>query len=159
MEKHSRKEGQIPLAELLTEWGTEILFLLVSGGIIGYAKWKVNQLKKKLDDAEKLALEKEKAEIDITVEAHLSPIYQELEDLRQYTRDNESMHKSQLNLIVASYRFRLIQLSRAYLAQGYITQIQLDQIMEFFKVYTGLGGNGQAKDYYDKVMKLPLKNE
>jgi hypothetical protein len=33
----------------------------------------------------------------------------------------------------------------------------MEQLTEFYKLYTGLGGNGQAKIYYDKAMQLPLK--
>ena len=33
----------------------------------------------------------------------------------------------------------------------------MEQLTEFYKLYTGLGGNGQAKVYYDKAMLLPLK--
>ena len=63
-----------------------------------------------------------------------------------------------MNLIVASYRFRLIQLCKIYLKQRYITQDQYDQLTEFYKVYEGLGGNGQAKDYYEKAVRLEIRD-
>lgn len=37
-----------------------------------------------------------------------------------------------------------------------MTQDQFEQLTEFYRVYTGLGGNGQAKEYYEKVMQLPI---
>jgi hypothetical protein len=64
-----------------------------------------------------------------------------------------------MNLIIASYRYRLIQLCKAFLSQGYITTSQMEQLTEFYKVYTGLGGNGAAKVYYDKAINLPTKVE
>ena len=31
------------------------------------------------------------------------------------------------------------------------------QITEMFKLYSGLGGNGQAEEYYERVLALPLR--
>lgn len=67
------------------------------------------------------------------------------------------MEKTHMNLIIASYRFRLVQLCKGFLAQGYITPAQMEQLSEFYKLYTGLGGNGQAKMYYEKAVALPFK--
>jgi hypothetical protein len=64
-----------------------------------------------------------------------------------------------MNLIVASYRFRLIQLCKGFLAQGYITASQMEQLTEFYKLYKGLGGNGQAEIYYNKAIALDLKTD
>ena len=38
-----------------------------------------------------------------------------------------------------------------------MTQEQYDQLSEFYKLYTALGGNGQAKEYYEKAIKLEIK--
>lgn len=146
---------------LLAEWGTEILFGLISAAVMGYAKWHGDRLKKEKLQAEenaKIVAEQQlDKKIDSHIEVELEPIYQELEDLRKYCRDNENLEKSHMNLIVASYRFRLIQLCKGFLNQGFITTAQMEQLAEFYKLYTGLGGNGQAKVYFDKAMLLPLK--
>ena len=39
-----------------------------------------------------------------------------------------------------------------------MTQDQYDSLNEFFKLYHGLHGNGQAEEYYDKAMALPIKD-
>ena len=146
---------------LLAEWGTEILFGLISAAVMGWAKWHGDKLKKEKIQAEEnariIAEQQLNKKIDTHIEIELEPVYQELEDLRKYCRDNENLEKSHMNLIVASYRFRLIQLCKGFLNQGYITTAQMEQLTEFYKLYTGLGGNGQAKIYYDKAMQLPLK--
>ena len=146
---------------LLAEWGTEILFGLISAAVMGWAKWHGDKLKKEKIQAEEnariIAEQQLNKKIDTHIEIELEPVYQELEDLRKYCRDNENLEKSHMNLIVASYRFRLIQLCKGFLNQGYITTAQMEQLTEFYKLYTGLGGNGQAKVYYDKAMQLPLK--
>ena len=143
--------------ELLAEWGMEILFALISAGILGYAKYKTRNLRHQLQEAERLAAEQEKQHIEDTIEIHLEPIYQELEELRKYIRETENIEKTHMNLIIASYRFRLVQLCKGFLSQGYITTAQMEQLSEFYKLYTGLGGNGQAKMYYEKAVELPLK--
>lgn len=148
---------------LLAEWGTEILFGLISAAVIGYAKFKNSKLMKAKEVAEQnaaaLAEQKLDSKIEGKIEVELEPILQELEDLRQYCRDNENLEKSHMNLIVASYRFRLIQLCKGFLRQEYITEAQMEQLMEFYKLYKGLGGNGQAETYYNKAIALPLKTD
>lgn len=148
---------------LLLNWGTEILFGLISAAVLGYAKWHGEKLKREKLQAETNAQtikeQQLNKKIDNHIEIELEPIYQELEDLRKYCRDNENLEKSHMNLIVASYRFRLVQLCKGFLNQGFITGAQMEQLTEFYKLYTGLGGNGSAKVYYDKAIQLPLKIE
>lgn len=137
------------------EWGFELLLSLVSAMVLGYAKFKGDKLKKDLDEAKALAKDKEKQEIENSIENHLEPIYQELEDLRKYIRDTKNIEQSHMNLIIASYRFRLVQLCKGFINQGYMTMDQRTQLDEFYKLYTGLGGNGQAKLYYEQCIQLP----
>ena len=148
---------------ILAEWGTEILFGLISAAVMGWAKWHGDKLKKEKLQAEEnakiIAGQQLDNKIDSHIEIELEPVYQELEDLRKYCRENENLEKSHMALIVASYRFRLIQLCKGFLNQGFITTAQMEQLTEFYKLYTGLGGNGQAKVYYDKAMLLPLKTD
>ena len=148
---------------LLAEWGTEILFGLISAAVMGWAKWHGDKLKKEKIQAEEnakiVAEQKLDEKIEGKIEIELEPILQELEDLRQYCRDNENLEKSHMNLIVASYRFRLIQLCKGFLRQEYITEGQMEQLVEFYKLYKGLGGNGQAETYYNKAIALPLKTD
>lgn len=126
---------------------------------MGYAKWHGNKLEKELQSAKDLAAEKERHQIENTIETHLEPVYQELDDLRKYVQEKGELEQSHTNLIIASYRFRLIQLCKGFLAQGYLTSAEMEQLTEFYKVYTGLGGNGQAKIYYEKAMALPLNDD
>lgn len=143
------------MGAILAEWGLEILFGLISAIVLGYAKYKGDKLKKELDKAKELTKEKEKQEIKNSIEDHLEPIYQELEDLRKYIRDAKNIEQSHMNLIIASYRFRLVQLCKGFINQGYMTMDQRTQLDEFYKLYTGLGGNGQAKIYYEQCIHLP----
>lgn len=143
------------MGAILAEWGLEILFGLISAIVLGYAKYKGDKLKKELDKAKELTKEKEKQELENSIEDHLEPIYQELEDLRKYIRDTKSIEQSHMNLIIASYRFRLVQLCKGFINQGYMTMDQRTQLDEFYKLYTGLGGNGQAKIYYEQCIHLP----
>ena len=143
------------MAAFLAEWGLELLFGLLSAIVLGYAKFKGDKLKKELDTAKQLTEEKKKQEVEDSIESHLEPIYQELEDLRKYIRDTKNIEQSHMNLIIASYRFRLVHLCKGFLNQGYMTMEQRTQLDEFYKLYTGLGGNGQAKIYYEQCINLP----
>jgi hypothetical protein len=141
--------------EFFAEYGLEIVCALVTAGALAICR----VFNKKLKEYKSIVDAQEEAKLETFIEKRLEPIYQELEDLRKYCRDNENMEKSHMNLIVASYRFRLIQLCKGFLHQGYITEGQLEQLIEFYKLYKGLGGNGQAEAFYNKAVALPLKTE
>lgn len=79
--------------------------------------------------------------------------------MREYIRKTEKIEQHHMQLIIASYRYRLIQLCKEFIKQGFMTPKQYDQLIEFYKVYFGLGGNGPAKQYYDKAIALPVKEK
>lgn len=141
----------------LAEWGLELILGLIAAGITGYFKWQSSKLKKKLTDYETMLNERNTAEHMEMVEAKLEPIYEELEELRTYIRETQNIEKAHMTLIIASYRFRLIQLCKEFIKQGYMTYAQYEQLTEFYKLYVGLGGNGQAKNFYEKASALPIK--
>lgn len=146
------------MENFFSEWGVELLLTLLSGGIIAYFKFQGNKLKNKLEQYETLLSEKNTAEHMELVEAKLEPIYEELEELRTYIRETQNIEKAHMTLIIASYRFRLIQLCKEFIKQGYMTSAQYEQLTEFYKLYVGLGGNGQAKNFYEKASQLPIKD-
>lgn len=140
------------MGAFITEHLLEIIFGLISAGALAGCKYLSKQLKNY-----KTLLENEKREdLEEAIETKLQPIKEEIEELRKHILDSEQANQAHLDLIIASYRFRLVQLCRAYLKQGYMTQEQYDQLIEFYKVYHGLGGNGQAREYYEKVIELPI---
>jgi hypothetical protein len=75
------------------------------------------------------------------------------EDLAEIQKKNEY----NFALILNSYKFRLIQLCKSHLRDDFITDADFEQITEMYKLYHGLGGNGQAQEYYDKVLKLDIR--
>ena len=92
------------------------------------------------------------------IEEKIAPLYDELEDIRKRIlslgdKENSDIKKIDENfkLIIASYKYRLVQLCKELLNQGFMYQYQYDHLNEFYNLYHSLGGNGQAKDYYDKV--------
>lgn len=143
------------MAEFFSKYGVEIILALVTSGALGFCKYLHSQLK----NYKALLNEKNDEKLDETIQSKIEPVLQELEELRKYTRENRQIEQHHIDLLVSSYRFRLIQLCRLYLKQGHVTQEQYDQLTEFFKLYTGLGGNGQAKEYYEKAIALPIQDE
>ena len=144
------------MENFLAEWGLEILFALISAGVVGYFKYQGSKLKKKLNDYEIMMNEKTTNDHMDMVEAKLEPIYQELEEVRTYIRETQNIEKTNMTLLIASYRFRLIQLCKEFIKQGYMTYAQYEQLTEFYKLYVGLGGNGQAKEFYERAIQLPI---
>lgn len=139
----------------ITEHIVEILFGLISAGALAFCKY----LYKQLMAYKKMLQEKENNDIVELIDEKLKPIVEDIEELRTYIRKIEDKERQDLTLIIASYRFRLVQLCKIYIKQGYMTQDQYDQLTEFYKLYHSLGGNGQAKEYYEKTMELEIRSE
>lgn len=170
--------------EILTKYALEIFFGLVSAGALAFCKHLYSKNKKleemqkadqnrqyrqmildeiepiineitrlksqitKVDTDAKVALAQFKTETD-TTKAHM---YDDLNEIQ--TKNDENF-----KLIINSYKFRLIQLCKTHLRDGYITESDFEQITEMYKLYHGLGGNGQAQEYYDKVLELDIKKD
>ena len=142
------------MVEFLSKYGVELVMSLITAGALAFCKYMYSQMK----NYKKLLEEKDHDELDDEINKKLEPIVQEIEELRKYIREVDVNENNRINLIISSYKFRLIQLCQIYLHQGYMTNDQYEQLSEFFKVYSGLGGNGQAKEYYDKAMELPVRD-
>lgn len=132
----------------------EIFFGLISAGLLAFCRYIYTQMKM----YQKLAEEKKDEELEELIEEHIAPIKEDLNNLRSFVLGEKKISERYIEIILASYRFRLIQLCQNFLKQGYMTSGQYEQLVEFFKVYAGLGGNGQAKEYYERTLKLPLKD-
>ena len=145
--------------EFLTNWGLELIFGLIAAAITGFFTFKAKEWRNEKQQYENMLAAKKDEKTDHMIEEKLEPIYEELEALRTYIRETESIEKTHMSLIIASYRFRLIQLCKEFIRQEYLTQLQYDQLNEFYRVYTGLGGNGQAKHYYDRAVALPIHDD
>ena len=102
----------------------------------------------KVDTDAKVALTQFRAEADATKQS----MYDDLNEIQAKNDEN-------FKLIINSYKFRLIQLCKTHLRDGYITESDFEQITEMYKLYHGLGGNGQAQEYYDKVLELDIKKD
>ena len=140
---------------MLTEHLLEILFGLVSAGALAFCKYLHSQLK----NYKRLLEENKDTELEKTIDSRIEPIQREIEELRKYIMETKDIEKGHMQLIISSYKFRLVQLCKAYIKQEFMTQEQYDQLSEFYRIYSGLGGNGQAKEYYELALELPIKPE
>lgn len=139
----------------IAEHLVEIIFALISAGALAFCRY----LYKQLRAYKQLLNDKKYEDLDDRIDEKLKPILDDIEEIRGYIRRTENKEKRDLELIIASYRFRLVQLCKLYMKKGYMTQDEYDQLTEFFKLYSSLGGNGQAKEYYEKTVKLEIRAE
>ena len=170
--------------EILTKYALEIFFGLVSAGALAFCKHlygknkKLEEMQKAdqnrqyrqmiLDEIEPIIneitrLKSEIQLVDTNAKVALTQFRTEADATKQSMYDdlNEIQAKNDENfkLIINSYKFRLIQLCKTHLRDGYITESDFEQITEMYKLYHGLGGNGQAQEYYDKVLELDIKKD
>lgn len=141
------------MSSFIAEHFIEILFGLISTGLLAFCKHIYSQM----NTYRKLAENEKKENLEKTIDEHIEPIEQELNDLRAYVLILEDKEKQRMNLILTSYKFRMVQLCEVYLRKGFLTYSEYEQLNEFYKVYSGLGGNGQGKEYYEKTIKLPIQ--
>lgn len=134
--------------EFWAENWIKLVFGLISTGIITYLGF----LLKKFKNYKSLMEEKDEEAINEMVEKKIAeiikPIQKELE-----IADNK------FEVILESYRYRLLTLCEIYLDRGYLTPKEYHQLSEMWKVYHGLGGNSQASNYYHKVENLPVREQ
>lgn len=142
------------MSSFIAQHFIEIFFGLISAGLLAFCRYIYTQMKM----YQKLAEEKKDEQLEELIEEHIAPIKEDLNNLRSFVLKEKKISERYIEIILASYRFRLIQLCQSFLKQGYMTSGQYEQLVEFFKVYAGLGGNGQAKEYYERTLKLPLKD-
>lgn len=142
------------MLEFITTHLLEIIFGLISAGALAFCKYLYGKVK----IYKNLIEEKENSTLDDTIEAHIEPIRQEIEELRKFVLESNKIANNHMDVILASYRFRLTQLCKAYIQQGFMTNGEYEQLVEFYKVYASLGGNGQAKTYYERAIQLPVHN-
>lgn len=142
------------IANFIAENWATILLSLITAGALTFCRWTWKQMQ----TYRGLLNEREHREMDEAIDAKLEPVIYEIEQLREYVRKVDVEESRKLALIIASYRYRLVQLCKIYLKQGFMTQDQFEQLSEFYKMYHGLGGNGQAEEFYDKTRALPVKD-
>ena len=171
------------LTSIFAKYGLELFFGLLSAGALAFCKYLWNKNKK----LEQLQREDENRKYRQMILNEIEPIIDELAkaedeikhldaDIKasinaikiQADNEHKNMYKDlnkiqdnnvrNFNLIINSYKFRLIQLCKSHLKDGYITENDFEQITEMYKLYKGLGGNGQAQEYYDKVLQLEVRN-
>ena len=170
--------------EILTKYAVEIFFGLVSAGLLGFCKHLISKNKQLeemqkadqnrqyrqmiLDEIEPIIneitrLKSEITKVDTDAKVALTQFKTEADATKQcmYNDLNEIQAKNDENfkLIINSYKFRLIQLCKTHIRDGYISESDFEQITEMYKLYHGLGGNGQAQEYYDKVLELDIKKD
>ena len=116
----------------ITEHLVEIFFGLVSAGALAFCKYLHGEVKK----YRKLLAQQKDEQLEKTIDSRIEPIQEEIEELRKYIVETKNIEKTHMGLIISSYKFRLVQLCKAYIKQGYMTQDQYDQLSEFYRVYS-----------------------
>lgn len=114
---------------------------------------------KQVKGYKKLLAEKEEFILNQNIDSQIKPIWDKLQDLRQFILEVKQTEQEHISLLIESQRFSLIQLCKVYIKQGFMSQEQYDKLSEDYKIYHALGGNGQAKEYYELAIELPIKSE
>ena len=88
-------------AWIAENWG-KVLLSLVTTGALGLCGWFWRQLK----NYKRLLDQQEEQQLEDVIEEKLAPVLHEIEELRTYIRNVDTLNQHHLNLIIASYRYR-----------------------------------------------------
>lgn len=134
----------------------EIIISVMSALIIAVLTGLLTHFKRQANDYKRLLSEQKKDSYRQLIHEEIKPLERDLGELRKMILELQAKEQHHIDIIQGSYKFRLIHLCRVYIRQKYITQEQFDQLSEFYKTYAELGGNGQAAEFYEKVLNLPI---
>lgn len=140
------------MLDFVVKYWVEFALGLVAAGLGAFCK----HLMKERKQYQELMKQEELKKQDEHIEEKIGPIVDDIEEIRTYLRNLEIADTKKFDIIISSYRFRLCQLCKLYMEKQYMTSAEYEQLNEFYKMYTELGGNGQAKEWYDKVKVLPV---
>ena len=140
------------MLDFVIKYWVEFALGLVAAGLGAFCKHLMKERKQYRELMEQEELKKQ----DEHIEEKINPIVDDIEQIRTYLRNLETADAKKFDIIISSYRFRLCQLCKIYMEKQYMTSAEYEQLNEFYKMYTDLGGNGQAKEWYDKVKVLPV---
>ena len=87
----------------------------------------------------------EEQEIKETIAEHV-------DEIKKLQQQNEIIMESIRNLL----RSRLKHDCLKYIARGSITQDELEEYEEIYKLYSAIGGNGPGTKYHNDVMELKI---
>lgn len=135
---------------------TNIILTVVAGLLVSILTGLLTYFIKQAKNYKKLLEEQRTEGYRQLIHEEIKPLEKDLGELRAKVLTLGQKEQHHIDIIQGSYKFRLIHLCKTYIRQQYITQDQFDQLSEFYKVYAELGGNGQAAEFYDKVLDLPI---
>ena len=165
------------MVAFLTSWGTEILFTITSVvlGLVIKHFWAEAKRYKQIAEEQEIkdietqisnAIQPLKDQLNAIqkdnqnkIDAALIPIRTQVTKLELEIKDTRAEELRHLESIRMAYRYRLIALCEQYLHQNFMTTDQYKQLTEMYKVYSALGGNGQAKEIFDKTCQLQIKDD
>ena len=133
----------------------EIIMALVTAGALAFCKFFHAQAK----EYKKLLANRENENIEKTIDDKIAPIVDKISELEFQIKEAMEKESSDIEFILGSWRFRIIQLCELYLEQGYLTKSQYVQLSEMYNLYHNLGGNGQVTEYYKKTTALEVVND
>lgn len=157
------------MLQFIGEHIVELLFGLISAALLFWCKktWNDKEKYKKLiqENNDRIMAETLGKELD----TKLQPILQRIDDLTNQIRDLTDREKldttkidDKINMIeesaLDSEKARIIERCEQYLTQGYMTSEQANILIRLYNNYKCRGGNGQAKAFYDKTIKLPYRD-
>lgn len=139
-----------------------VIVTLISAFLLFFCR----KIYKELGLGKEFRKEQERQKIRELIHEETQPIVNELEEIyhrvegMEFDIENcERQERQDIAAIRVSYRFRLVSLCKSYIHKGYMTTGEYEQLSEFFRVYESIGGNGQAKEWYDRACELTIRDD
>lgn len=139
---------------IVTHWEALVMSLITAGALaLCRYFWSRAKYYKTLADKQ------EEEQLDDYIDKKIVPLAELINNLQARVQQYQKEDEGKFQLIMMFYRYQIINLCNFYLSQGYITLTQYNELSEFFRIYTELGGNGQAHEKYNKVLELEIREK
>ena len=142
------------IIQFICDHWADVLLSLISAGLLAFCRY----LYKEMTKYKKLLEQQDQQEIEKLIDDRIQLLKEEVQEIYHIIQEIDKRHERQLEVILTSYRYRLIALCKAHLERGFMTTEEFEQLSELWKVYSGLGGNDQGEDYYKRTIVLPVKD-
>lgn len=127
------------------------------------ALWFLRKLGKQIDEYQAI-IEKSRNEdlkdvVAEIVNEKIAPMQASIDKQSKAMEDFEIAWEKKQSQDLLFYKYQLINACKKCLKQGYLTQYQFDNLSEIHKIYSGLGGNFQGDEYYERAKALPIRSQ
>lgn len=144
----------------LTNNFINLVFTLLSAGLLAFCGFLCNEIKKYRDLLSKKEMQEVQNIVNKTLDEKLEKVLSEIGELRTYIDEVAAKEETLQLRTISAWGYRIKQLCELYMEKGFMTYPEYLQLVEMYNLYSSLGGNGKVKEIFEKTTQsLEIRSE